>query len=624
VNRKSSVTGRDLQPGKSVSSKTISVNQDRAISADEVRTELERILADNVFANAEKMKRFLRFVVLETLAGRGERLNEAFVGMEVYSNGKAFDPRIDSTVRVEAGRLRAKLREFYESQSDCGLRIEIPKGSYAPIFRRPKETKTNKSAQTSLDKTAPARTIAVLPFADMSPQRDQAYFGDGLAEELMFVLSRMQSLRVVSQTSVFAFKGKGMDVREIGRQLGVECIMEGSVRKAEQQLRITVRLTEVDTGFQIWSDAFDRELKDVFEIQQQISKAVASALRIEVLGEREDLLRCSTTNLSAFNQFLIGRSHWNRQTEAALKAAIGHFEKALGEDPDYGKAHLGISDCLRKLEFWGLMRPSDALPKARAAARRALAVDRTLIEANIPLAAIRATNEWEWAEAEGIFREILKARPDFAPGHQAYAMMCLLPLGRFDEAIEQICIARRLDPLALLTNAHVGAAYYFAGRYDEAIEQLQTTLELEPNYHLAHLGLAVAMEEKGLLDHALATVEKAKSLAGEIMPIWGALGHIYARTGKMPEANAVLQELFGLKNVRYVSPLDLALVYNGLGRTDEALDCLDEAAADRCGRLSWALVDPRHKHLRSDPRFQALKKRMFPGFQNPTSLTGKQ
>jgi len=617
------VTGRDLRPGKSVSRKTISVNQESAISADEVRTELERILADNVFANAEKMKRFLRFVVLETLEGRGERLNEALVGMEVYSNGKAFDPRIDSTVRVEAGRLRAKLREFYESQGDGGLRIEIPKGSYAPIFRRPRETKTNKSAQTSQEKSAQTRTIAVLPFADMSPQQDQAYFGDGLAEELMFALSRM-SLRVVSQTSVFAFKGKGMDVREIGRQLGVHCIMEGSVRKAEQQLRITVRLTEVGTGFQIWSDVFERELKDVFEIQQQISKAVASTLRIEVLGEREDVPRCSTTNLSAFNHFLIGRSHWNRQTEAALKAAIGHFEKALTEDPDYGKAHLGISDCLRKLEFWGLMRPSDALPKAREAARRALAVDPTLTEANIPLAAIKATNEWEWAEAEGIFREILKARPDFAPAHQAYAMMCLLPLGRFDEAIDQICTARRLDPLALLTNAHVGAAYYFAGLYDEAIEQLQTTLELEPNYHLAHLGLAVAMEQKGLLDDALATVEKAKSLAGEIMPIWGALGHIYARTGKTPEAHAVLRELFTLKNVRYVSPLDFALVYEGLGRTEEALDCLDKAAADHCGRLSWAVVDPRHKHLRSDPRFQALMKRMFPGLQNPASLIGQQ
>ena len=613
------MTGRDPQPGKSIAKKPVGVNPGSAISADEVREELERILAASVFANAEKMKSFLRFVVLETLAGRGDHLNEALVGMEVYSGGEAFDPRMDSTVRVEAGRLRAKLREFYESRGDRGrFRIEIPKGTYKPIFKKLKETRTNTSAQPPLKKTPRARTIAVLPFADMSPQKDQEYFGDGLAEELMFALSRLPNLRVVSQTSVFAFRGKGLDVREIGRQLDVGCIMEGSVRKAERQLRITVRLTEVGTGFQIWSEVFERPLRDVFEIQQQIAKAVARALRIAVLGEEEDLSGySSTTNLSAFNHYLLGRSYWNRQTEAALKAAIGHFEKAVSEDPTYGKALLGISDCLRKLEFWGLMRASDALPKAKDAAKKALAIDPTLIDANIPLAAIRAVNEWEWTEAEAMFREILRTCPDSAHAHEVYAMMCLLPLGRFDEAIERIHIARELDPLALLTNAHVGGAYYFAGRYDEAIEQLQATLELEPDYHLALLGLAIAMEEKGLFDDALATAEKAKSLAGEIMPIWGALGHIYARAGKPREAEAVLEELFTLERARYISPLDFALVYDGLGRTDEAVEYLDKAAVDHCGRLSWALVDPRHKQLRSDARFQALTRRVFPCLQNP-------
>ena len=313
------MTGRNPQPPRSAPQNPISVNQQSAISPDEIHAELERVLGDSIFANAEKMKRFLRFVVLETLAGRGDRLNEALVGMEVYSREGTFDPRLDSTVRVEAGRLRAKLREFYESQGDTGrFRIEIPKGSYKPIFKRLKETGIKKPAQGFFKRPPRARTIAVLPFADMSPQKGCEYFGDGLAEELMFALSRVRNLRVVSQTSVFAFKGKGMDVREIGRQLDVECIMEGSVRKAEQQLRITVRLTEVGTGFQIWSEVFERSLKDVFEIQQQIAKAVARALRIEVLGEEEDLPGCSsTTNLSAFNHFLVGRSFWNKQTQAA-------------------------------------------------------------------------------------------------------------------------------------------------------------------------------------------------------------------------------------------------------------------------------------------------------------------
>lgn len=604
---------RSIQPAKSVPETIPTVEQGSTVSSEEIDAELERILADSAFATADRMRRFLRFIVLETLAGRGDDLNEALVGMEVYSRGEDFDPRQDSLVRVEAGRLRAKLREFYESQAGGSeIRIDIPKGSYKPIFKRLRETRAEKSAQIPPEKRSRARTVAVLPFADMSPQKDHEYFGDGLAEELMFALSRLQNLRVISQTSVFAFKDRGMDVREIGRQLGVEYVMEGSVRKAEQQLRIAVRLSEVGTGFQIWSEVFDRTLQDIFEVQQQISKAVARALRIEVLGEKEDLSGySSTSNLTAFNHFLVGRSYWNRQNEAGLNAAIGHFEKAIAEDPTYGRAHLGISDSLRKLEFWGLTRPSDALPKAKEAARRALSVDPTLIEANIPLAAIRGVNEWEWAEAEAMFRGILAARADSAHAHQAYAMMCLLPLGRFDEAIEQIHMARQLDPLDLLTNAHVGGVYYFAGRYDEAIEQFQTTLDLDPNYHLAHLGLAVALEEKGLLNDAIATVEKAKSLAGEIMPIWGALGNIYALAGRTHEAEAVLAELFALESVRYISPLDLALVYSGLGRIGEALECLDKAAADHCGRLPWSLVDPRHKNLHSNDRFQDLMKRVF-------------
>jgi len=609
------VINRNPQPGKSGAETITTIKQASPVSADEVHAELERILSDSAFASAEKMQHFLRFIVQETLAGRGDALNEALVGMEVYSRGGSFDPRQDSIVRVEAGRLRAKLREFYESQAGGGsIRIEIPKGSYKPVFKGKEGTSARRSPQSFDEQRSPAKTIAVLPFADMSPQRDHEYFGDGLAEELMFALSRLRSLRVVSQTSVFAFKGKAMDVREIGRQLDVEHVMEGSVRKAEQQLRVSVRLTEVATGFQIWSEVFERTLKDIFEVQQQISKAVAGALRIAVLGEEEDLPGHSCTkNLSAFNHFLVGRSFWNKQTEAALHAAIGHFEKAVAEDPAYGRAHFGISDSLRKLEFWGLMRTADALPKAKQAARKALSVEPTLIEANIPLAAIRAVNEWEWAEAETMLRGILATRPDSSHAHQVYAMMCLLPLGRFDEAIEQIHLARQLDPLALLTNAHVGAAYYFAGRYDEAIEQLQATLELEPNYHLAHLGLAIALQGKGLFNDAIATIEKAKSIAGEIMPIWGALGNVYARAGRGREAKAVLDELFALESVRYVSPLDFALVYAGLGRIDEAMECLQKAAADHCGRLPWALIDPRHKGLRTDARFQELTRRVFPG-----------
>jgi TolB-like protein/tetratricopeptide (TPR) repeat protein len=589
-------------------------NQPLRISSAEIHGELQRILASGVFASAARMKRFLRCVVEETLAGRGDQLNEQFLGMEVYDRDERFDPRVDSIVRVDAGRLRSKLREYYSSEGrSSSVLIEIPKGSYKALFSRAKEGDSGRLVSGQAKGRSGGKTIAVLSFADLSPERDQEYFGDGIAEELMFALSRVPGLRVVSQTSVFAFKGKGLDIREIGGQLNVECILEGSVRKSAQKLRIVVQLTDVATGFHIWSEVFTCELRDVFAVQEEISRSVAAALRVTVAGqEPTELPRPRACNVNAFNHYLVGRAFWNKQTESGLRTAISHFENCLAEDASYARAYLGISDCYRKLEFWGLMSPSDALPKATAAAEKALELDSSLIEAKVPLAAIMAVNQWRWAEADAMFREILLAHPDYAPAHQAYAMMCLLPLQRFEEAIEQIQLAEQLDPLALLTNFHVGGAYYFTGRYDEAIQQLEKTLELEPSYHLAHLGLATAFGERGSLDEAISTLEKAKLLAGEIMPIRGALGNIYARAGKMREAEGVLQGLFELQRARYVSPVDFALVYRGLGKIEETFQCLERAAADHCGRLAWSVVDPRFASLRSDPRFLALLKRVFP------------
>ena len=606
---------RNPPSGKGAPEGNKSEQESRSISSRQIYAELKTILTSEIFATADRMKRFLRFVVEETIKGKGDDLNEYMLGVEVYDRDETFDPRVDSIVRVDAGRLRSKLREFYESKGGgSSIRIEIPKGGYKPLFKMLKETDSGNLTQRSAINRPEGKTIAVLPFADLSPQRDQEYFGDGMAEELMFTLSRVPKLRVVSETSVFAFKGKRLDLREIGRQLGVESIMEGSVRKAEQKLRITVRLTDVATGFQIWSEVYDCELRDVFSVQEEISKSVAEALRVTVSGA-EPIQRSKprACNVNAYNHYLIGRAFWNKQTEPGFRTAITHFENSLAEDPGYAKAYLGISDCYRKLEFWGLMSPSDALPQARAAARKALELESSLVEAKVPLAAIMALNDWKWAQADAMFQEILRFLPDYAPAHQAYAMMCLAPMRRFEEAIEQMQVARQLDPLALLSNAHVGGVFYFAGRYDEAIEQLRNTLELDPCYHLAYMGLAIALGQKGMFDDAIATLDKAKTLAGEIMPIRGALGNIYARAGKIREAEAVLQELFDLEGMRYVSPLDFALVYAGLGKTEEFFQCLEKAAAAHCGRLAWALIEPRYENLRSDPRFVALIKRVFPG-----------
>jgi len=273
------VNDRVLLSRKGVSKGTKSVAQPKSISTREVCAELERILSSGIFATADRMKRFLRFVVKETLDGRGDNLNETQLGAEVYDRNEKFDPRVDSIVRVDAGRLRSKLREFYLSEGGSRpLRIDIPKGSYKPVFKKLKDPEVSRRTLQTVKQEVTSKTVAVLPFADLYPHGDQGHFGEGLSEELAFALSRLPNLRVISQTSALASKGRGTDVREIGRQLGVRFILEGSVRRARQKLRTVVRLIDVGTGFPIWSERYTFELREVFAAQEEISRAVTKTL----------------------------------------------------------------------------------------------------------------------------------------------------------------------------------------------------------------------------------------------------------------------------------------------------------------------------------------------------------
>jgi TolB-like protein len=280
------VNRKVLVSSKIGSKEAQSVTHTESISTSEVRAELERILSSGIFATAGRMKRFLRFIVDETLAGRGDELNESLLGSAVYDRNEKFDPRVDSIVRVDAGRLRSKLREFYVSEGrSSSIRIDIPKGSYKPSFNKLMDLDASTSRPGSTKEQAAMKTIAVLPFTELSPDGDHGHLGDGFSEELAYALSRVPNLRVISQTSAFAFKGGRTDVREIGRQLGVDSIVEGSVRKAKQKLRIMVRLANVATGFQTWSEAYTLELRDVFAAQEEIARAVTQALRTRVWGK---------------------------------------------------------------------------------------------------------------------------------------------------------------------------------------------------------------------------------------------------------------------------------------------------------------------------------------------------
>lgn len=277
---------RALPAGKGADKGTKSATRGKAVSTSEIRAELERILSSGIFATADRMKRFLRFVIKETIDGRGDSLNEIQLGAEVYDRNEKFDPRVDSIVRVDAGRLRSKLRDYYADEGrSSSVRIDIPKGSYKPSFKKLRDRDTWRTRPRITKEEAAMITVAVLPFLDLSGQVDQGHFGDGVSEELAFALSRAPNMRVISQTSTFAFKGERADVREIGRLLGVKFVVEGSVRKTKRRLRILVRLADVGTGFQIWSEGYVLKLGDVFSAQEKVSTAVTEAFRTRDWGE---------------------------------------------------------------------------------------------------------------------------------------------------------------------------------------------------------------------------------------------------------------------------------------------------------------------------------------------------
>jgi serine/threonine-protein kinase len=578
------------------------------MSPEDIRAHLADMLASPVFSKADRISRFLRYVVEASLEGRTKQISEYTIAVDVYDRPPSFDSRLDGIVRVEAGRLRSKLREYYETDGkNSAIRIEFPKGSYSPLFKE--------IGSSSLrDRRSPIRgprAVAVLPFADLSSQRDQEFLGDGIAEELMYALSRFPEIRVASQTSAFSFKGKHEDIRRIGEALNVDTIVEGSVRKDDLRLRITAQLIDASTGFHIWSNVYERELKDVFVIQQDIARCVVAALTDTLLKRTPvELAGSSTANLTAHTAYLKGRFFWNRQTEASLQLAIKEFERAIHADPRYARAHVGLADCYRLLEFWGTMAPETAVPKARQAVADAMKVDSALPEAQAAHAVLDAVYRWSWTSAEERFRRVFDELPGYAVAHQAYAAMCLVPQSRFDEAISELNIAKQLDPLAPWLNAQLGFVYYLSRRYDDAVLQLRSTIELDDCFFLAHTFLAAVFSQQGKLEEALTALLMAQKHAPESTRILGWLAYVNAKFDRKKKAAGIVEKLEQFSRSGYVCPLDLARAYLGIANNERTLTYLEKAAERRCGRLISAVVDPAYDLVRPDARFSALRLRM--------------
>ncbi len=450
-------------------------------------------------------------------------------------------------------------------------------------------------------------TIAVLPFVDMSSGKDQTYLCEGLAEELICALAKLENLRVSARTTAFRFKNTEMDIREVGRQLNVQTILGGSVRKSGDHLRIAVELINVEDGFEIWSQRFDRKLDDLFAIQDEISRNVLEKLKVS-------LFPVSPASGKAYALYLEGRFYWNRRTEQSLLKSIECFEQAVNKDADYALAYAGLAVSHVTLSVYGVKAPSDAMGEAKSAAEKALTQNPRLALAHAALGSVRSMYEWNWEEAENDFKNAVNIEPRDENVHQWYATNLLTPLGRFDEARSEIETARQIDPLNLAINVSLGMLYYFERRYDQAIEEHLKTLGMDPNWWLAHLFLGQTYTQKEMFPEAISELQEAVILNGNSSEAKAALGYVYAKAGEEFEAAALFDELKKLSMERYVSPVLLAQISIGLNHMDEVFEHLENACKLRSTELIWLKTRPTYDSIRSDPRFDKLCMRM--GFPN--------
>ena len=467
-----------------------------------------------------------------------------------------------------------------------------------------------KSRPDKVGEAGTAPSIAVLPFADLSPEKDQDYFCDGMAEEILNSLTKIERLKVASGSSAFQFKGKGHDIHEIGEKLRVQTVLEGSVRKAGSRLRISAQLVNVADGYHIWSEKYDCEMKDIFAIQDEIALTIADKLKVRLLSdEREGLVKRHTENIEAYNLYLKGRYFWSKRTQESFRRAIEFFEQAIAEDPSFGLAYSGLADTYNLFGFYSVLPGKEAFPKAKQAALKALEIDSSIAEAYTSLAFAQLYFDWDWEGAHKNFKRAIEHGPGYATAHHWYAEY-LVVVGRMEEAIAEGKQALEFDPFSLVINTLFGWPFHYSGRYDQAIERYQRTLELDPNFMTPRFFLGLTFVEKAMYEEAIAEFNKAKVLFGDSALMDAAIGHAYARWGKTAEVKKILAELEQISKQRHVPFYFLAAIYADIGDRDQAFHWLEKCREERDMWLAFLKIDPIWKNLRSDPRFVEILNKM--------------
>ena len=460
--------------------------------------------------------------------------------------------------------------------------------------------------------TPDSSSIAVLPFVNLSSDKENEYFSDGLTDDLINALTQVRGLRVVARGSAFQFKGKNPDVRAVGRQLNVAAVLEGSVQRSGDRLRITAQLSTVADGYHVWSQTYDRRFADVFAVQDEISRAIVGALEVRVSSDPgRRLVQSSTQDLEAYNLYLQGRFHLNKWRPEAARKGIEYFEQAIAKDPGYAPAYAGMADCYTWLGVFGWSAARQAMPQARQAANHALQLDESLAAAHVSLGYVKALYDWDWPGAEHEFKRALELSPGDADVHFAYSMAYLNPLGRSDQALAEIQTAVALDPLSPYKITAVGMIYGDRREYDRAVEQYRKAIELDPSFYHAYDEMRSLEIVRGRPE-AVDAVTQAMRAAFPDVDDTSVRARVAAHQGRQAEARELVEHWIQqcVRTQRPGKSCYAAQIYASIGEKDLAFQWLDQAYQERNPLLVYAKVMPYYDTLRADPRFQALMQRL--------------
>jgi TolB-like protein/tetratricopeptide (TPR) repeat protein len=637
----------------------------------EVREELQRIVASARFVTAGRLPQFLRHVVEVALAGDVERLKESVLGIEFFKRGNDFDPRLDPIVRVEARRLRARLEEYYSGEgASHSVHIEIPRGAYVPVFRQAdpdSDPASQAVAAESEDESgevdqpngtaavgapsSPAstgqvvtvkrspiwlyvaaaslfavaaiwfwsrkpwadsgqsRTVAVLPFANLTGDAANDYLGDGMTEELIDALSRLRGLQVTSRGVAFQYKGKSMDPRELGRQLNVHDVLEGSVRQAGARIRVTARLVDTSGGFQIWSGSFDRQSKDIFDLQREIAESIAGALRVPLgVGGQSVLSPRYTSNIQVYDLYLKARALANVYSEGALLHAVDLLNEAVRLDAGYAPAHASLANLYTLLAYYRVTPAEETWGRALTEARQAIQIDANLAEAHSALGFVEGWHQREWVDADREFQRALALNPDSADAHLFRAVGCLLPQARFDEALAEFERARELDPGNIVTTYTYAFALTAAGRNRQAVDQYKRALELKSDFADMWWDYGMALAYNGQSRESMAAFGRSAQLRHRAN--WQPGACELALNGRAAEALASARREIAAGIADRERAIDFARCAAVTGLKDDAFRYFEKALTENEPQVVWLKADPRFRALRGDRRYDLLLKRL--------------